>query len=135
MTDQIRIIGHRRGVGLHDHQDAARLNTVRADIDQVFDRQDRAEDLVDWAGDRSRAPESRLLAEALVLAQCEAASEQRRARPAADLDRLAAITAGLDSEQWRDRDFFDSALAPRHLPNDPKGPVRRPYRLPKSTAI
>ena len=114
---------------MHDRQDEERLSIVRAEIDQVFDLQERVRDLVDWTANRSKSPESRLLARAMAHALWEAAAEGRRVRPHVDLGYLDAAVAGLDSVRWRDPAFYDSLLAPRCGPDTLNWPVRRPQPL------
>jgi len=130
MTEQIPIVETYRGVGLHDQQEDERLAVVRADIDTVFDLAGRIDALVDWLANRSKSPESRLLAKALILAEVEVATEARRTRPDVDLPWLFAVTAGLESVRWRSRTHYDTILMPRPAPgNDQRNPVRRPVPL------
>lgn len=126
---QIPTIGTYRGVELHDHQDEDRLAIVRAEIDAVFELQERTNGLVAWAEDRGRSPESRLLAEALVRAQCEAAAENRRTMPGVDLAHLRAVTAGLDGLEWRDPVHFDTLIASGPAPGVSNAAVRRPQPI------
>lgn len=130
MTDRIPIVETYRGVGLHDQQDAARLDVVRSEIDAVFDLTARIGALVDWAGNRSKSPESRLLAKALLLAEIEEATEKRRARPEVDVAWLEAVTTGLDSQRWRSSEYYCSIILPRPSPGEQaRNPVPRPVPL------
>ena len=115
-----------RGVELHDQQDEARLAVVRGDVDAVFETAGDLPALVRWAGDRSRAPEARLLASALALAEYEQAIDERRERPRLDRERLAATTAGLGTT--RSPIYYDSLFSPVGFvghPGEPGVPVRR----------
>ena len=107
--DRIPRIGVHRGIGLHDHQTAARLTVVRAAIDRVTDMADIMA-LVDFAADPREPPESRLFAAHKVEVEYEMAAERRENRPTVDLDRLRATVAGLDSVNWRDPDTYNSLL-------------------------
>ena len=128
---KIPIIAQYRGVGLHDHQEEARLKVVRADIDDVIAMSSLAA-LYRYAGDTSKAPEARLLADAKVRAMWELATETRRRRPELSLEELSALTAGLDSTTWRDPLFYCSLVERRatgfHDP-DVAGPVKREHPL------
>ena len=130
MNHQIPIIDVYRGVGLHDQQDTERLSLVRSEIDAVFAAGGEIPYLLDWVANRGKSPESRLLAKAMILAHIEAASEQRRTRPAVDVDWLHAITGHLDSVKWRSRTHYDGGMGPRPMPGDhPRNAVRRPVPL------
>ena len=130
MNDRIPIIADYRGVGLHDQQDAERLDVVRRDIDQVFTIGADIRALVSWIENRSRAPESRLLAMAFINAEFEEAGERRRTAPAVDRDKLIAMTFTLDSTKYRSKTFYCSWLLPRPRPgNHPENPVRRAVPL------
>jgi len=125
-------IGERyRNVALHDQQDHERLAVVRVEIDEVYGLTGQISALFDWAAHRGKSPESRLLAAALVRAEFDMAIDERRARPNVDLDRLAAVTAGLATA--RHRRYFDSMFAPcpppGALPGDPRMPVLRSQPL------
>jgi hypothetical protein len=100
--DAIPAIGLHRGVPLEDHQSDARLALVRAEIDCVLGMTD-ARELADWAADSWHSPESRQLAVAMAESLWTMASESRNNRPAIDLERLRASTAGLGSKRWRDK--------------------------------
>jgi hypothetical protein len=101
MADSIPLIGEYRGVGLHDCQSPARLEVVKAEIDLVLGMTDPGE-LADYAADAMHAPEARLLAGSMAETVWEMAAETRALRPAIDIDLLRAVTAGLDSQGWRD---------------------------------
>lgn len=123
----IPIVERYRQVGLHDQQDEARLAIVRAEIDAVFNMAGQIRDLVDWVANRSKAPESRLLAGALLRAEYDLATDERRLRPDVDMEWLGAVTAGLATT--RSRKYYDSIYAPfpppRGKPGDPGMPVLR----------
>ena len=130
MTDTIPTIENYRGVDLHDQQDESRLVLVRAHVDQVFNLADDLKALLAWIEDRRTAPESRQLAGALIRAQFEAATDNRRVRPSVDLDRVEALTASLGSAKWRSPTHYCSGILPRTSPaNDRRNPVRRPKPL------
>src|SRR5262245_28396451 len=99
--DAIPTIGSHRGVPLEDQQSPERLGLVKAEIDVVLAMTDAGE-LADWADDSWHSPESRQLAGAMCESLWIVASETRANRPAIDLDRLRASTAGLGSRGWRD---------------------------------
>ncbi len=123
--DQIPTIGEHLGVPLDDCQDQERLVVVRGDIDSVFEVKDDLAGLKKAAITRSRAPEARRFAAALITAMFEDAVAHGRARPDVDLDWLRAVVACLDRVHYRDKFFYDTWLAPRHPPGAPNGPVRR----------
>jgi hypothetical protein len=113
-----------RGVGIHDFQPTERIDTVvKPAIDQVL-ALDGINELLAIAGDTYRPPEARLLAAAKLKARYELAAERREARPAIDLDRLRALTVGLDSSEWADPASYGSLL---DTPSPP-GSVERPRR-------
>ena len=125
MRDSGRIptIGEHRGVGLHDHQDEARLNVVRREIDSVLELAD-ATLLVEIAADVSWSPEARLTAAAKLKAMHQLAAEDRKTRPNFDLAYIEACTAGLDSVYWRSPWHYGSLLDPGRAPHE-AGPVQR----------
>ena len=97
-----------QGVGIHDCQPTARIETVvKPEIDAVMQMTDIGA-LVEHAADQIHAPESRLLAAAMVQAIFTIAVEQRRERPDVDIDLVKASAAGLDSRQWRDCSHYCS---------------------------
>jgi hypothetical protein len=98
--DRIPTCGEHRGVPLHADQSSARLKAVKADIDEVY-ALTSLEALFAFATDLGRAPEARMFAAAKVRAAFDLAVEERRERPAIDLDLLDAHVAGLDSLEWR----------------------------------
>lgn len=66
--------------------------------------------LVRFAKDRSRAPEARLLAAALTLAEHELAVDERRVRTNISREQLAVIGAGLRTT--RSPFYYDSIYSP-----------------------
>jgi hypothetical protein len=100
-NDAIPTVGTYRGIPLEDHQFDARLEVVRREIDVVLGMTDPSE-LARWADDPRHSPESRQLACAMAETAWTVAAETRANRPAIDLDRLRASTAGLGSRRWRD---------------------------------
>jgi hypothetical protein len=110
VTD-IPIVAWHRDVGLHDHQDEARLAVVRREIDEVLDRIEDPVGLYEFASDVSRAPEARLLAAAKCAAIWQGLAESGKERPkGVSLELLRAATAGLNSAEWRDRYAYDTIL-------------------------
>ena len=135
MSDQIPIVEDYRGVGLHDQQDSERLAVVRADIDAVFAIGQSLPDLLRWVQTRSKSPESRLLAKALIETHVEMATDQRRARPNVDMAWLNAVVMGLGSVKWRSKSHFCTIVMPRPGPPGlPENPVRRPVPLAPLTS-
>jgi len=123
--DRIPTIGVYRGIGLHDHQTPDRVKIVKAAIDRVARMSDIME-LADFAADAMQPPEARLFAASKIEINYQLAAEERRNRPAIDLDRVRAIVAGLDSRQWRDPERYASLLdsgdaVPREQPLDDAG--------------
>jgi hypothetical protein len=109
--DSIPVIGMHRGVPLEDQQSPERLALVRSEIDHVLAMAD-AVALADWADDPVHSPESRQLAVAMAESIWTVAAENRNNRPAIDLDRLRASTAGLGCRRWRHPRRFCSLLDP-----------------------
>jgi hypothetical protein len=107
--DRIPTIAVHRGIGLHDCQSPARIKLVKAAIDRVARMSDIME-LVDFAADAVQPPEARLFAANKAEIHYQLAAEERRNRPAIDLDRLRATVSGLDGIVWRDPDRFGSLL-------------------------
>jgi hypothetical protein len=118
---QIPVIAVHRGVGIHDHQSPARIRVVEAAIDRVAQMSDIVE-LADFAADPQQPPEARMFAANKLEVEQELAAEERRNRPAIDLDRVRATVAGLESV-WRDPGSFCSLL-------DADGGVPREEPLP-----
>jgi len=119
---QIPVIAVHRGVGIHDHQSPARIRVVEAAIDRVAQMSDIVE-LADFAADPRWPPEARMFAANKLEVEYELAAEERRNRPAIDLDRVRATVAGLDSVVWRDPWRYGTLL-------DPHGGVEREEPLP-----
>jgi hypothetical protein len=128
----IPVVAFHRGVGLHEHQDPERLALVRAEVDQVLELQGDVRALFDWVEWRPHSSESRLLAAALIRANCEAASERRRSAPPVDLQLLDCLIAGLGTVQGRSRFDYDSRYRTRDDPAGSNRPVRRPQPLEAS---
>jgi hypothetical protein len=111
--DSIPLSGEsHRGVPLHAGQSFARLKVVRRDIDRAYELDVAA--LLDFAETAANAPEARSFACARLLAQFEAAIESRMARPAIDLPRIRAASAGVASRKWRNPNFYCSDLDAHH---------------------
>lgn len=94
-----------RDIGLHDFQDERRLKIVRAEIDAVH-QMTSIRKLFDYALDVGHAPEARLYAIAKLRAAYDLAVQERRTRPDIDMTVLGIVSCGLQSEGWRDREFF-----------------------------
>jgi hypothetical protein len=105
----IPTIATHRGIGIHDQQSAARIRVVKAAIDRVA-RMSALMELVDFAGDVQQPPEARMFAASKVEAEYSLAADDRRNRPAIDLDRLRAVVAGLDSLTWRSPWWYGTLL-------------------------
>ena len=108
--------GEYRGVPLFAGQDAATLEIVRRHIDEAAALPDVAA-LFEFAADREKAPEARLLAGARIRAEFEIAIERRASRPIVDLEKLTAILSGLDTmrldhEGVYRAEMFQPGLAP-----------------------
>jgi hypothetical protein len=125
---KIRTVGTHKDVPLHDHQDEQRLQVVRANIDTVL-QMTGLKALFAWAGDPSRAPESRLLAEQKCRALYSLAEQSRTRRPPLDLADLAAQAAGLDGEDWRSETHYSTL--PEAFNHRTNGAVRRASPLPE----
>jgi hypothetical protein len=123
-SDDVPVVEHYRGCGLHDCQSTERLRVVRAAIDHVYTL-DQVLDLVEYAGNVRNPPESRLLALARCRALWELAQEAREPRPIINLAHVEALAAGCGSRAWRSPTHFCSLLdahdenaAPRDQPLD-----------------
>lgn len=126
---QIPTDGTHRGVGLHEKQSGKRLAVVRADIDAAHALQE-LDELIAFADDPGKAPESRLLAKAKALATLDDAVERRAPRSRMTVwsrERVKASAIGCDSMHWRSPTHFGSLLDKR----DPgrKGMVPRDAEL------
>jgi hypothetical protein len=106
---QIPTVAVHRGVGIHDNQPPARVKLVKTAIDTVARMSDVLA-LVDFAADALQPPEARLFAANKAEVEYQVAAEERRNRPAIDLDRVRATAAGLDSLEWRNPDHYGSLL-------------------------
>jgi hypothetical protein len=87
-----------RGVGIHAYQSPARVAVVKSDIDAVATMKTRA--LLKAVSDQRLAPEARIFAEALLLAEYQLAVQERRERPPFDVADMLASAAELDND-WR----------------------------------
>jgi hypothetical protein len=128
---KIPIVGHHRGVPLHDQQPEARLAVVRAEIDCVLDRIEDVGALYRFAADQANSPESRLLASAKIQGIWQLRAESREARPpGVTLEKVRAVVAGLNSEGWRDRHHYCSLLDIHEPGPGPRRAVKRERELP-----
>jgi hypothetical protein len=98
---KIPITEEYRGVGIQEWQSPERVDTVKREIDAVYDLKS-ADALYRFAEESSKSPEARLFAAAKVEALFKVAAQDRTARPRIDLLRLRAVVAGLDSLVWVD---------------------------------
>lgn len=113
MSDEIPFVEVYKGVGIHDQQPRGRIgNVVKPEIDRVL-QMSHHKTLADHAADQANAPESRLLAAAMVGAIYTIAVEERRERPPIDVDLVKATVAGLQTRKWRSRNFYCSLLDTR----------------------
>jgi hypothetical protein len=119
--DAIPIVEVYRGVGIEDQQSSERIKVVKRAIDRVH-AMDDPEQLAASADNARNPPEARLLAGAKCEAAFEISTEERRLRPAIDMDRLRASTAGLGCRRWRDPWRYASLL-------DPHGGIEREQPL------
>ena len=108
-NDDIAVIEHYRGCGLHDCQSSERLRVVRAAIDHVYTL-DQTVDLTEHAGNVGNPPESRLLAVARCRALWELAQEAREPRPIINMAHVEALAAGCGSLRWRSLTHYCSLL-------------------------
>src|SRR5262245_5697999 len=108
--DDIPVVEHYRGCGLHDAQSPERLRVVRDAIDHVYTL-DQVLDLAEHAGSAKNPPESRLLAVARCRALWELAQEAREPRPIINVAHVEALAAGCGSRRWRSATHFCSLLA------------------------
>jgi hypothetical protein len=107
MTTPSPSVGSTRALRCTTANRPERLKVVKRDIDAAAKLTDVG-DLFDFAGDPSRAPESRLYAAALVEARWDMAAESRAKRPEINMDRLKTRVAGCDSAQRRNPYFYCS---------------------------
>ena len=127
--DAIPAVEVYRGVPIEDQQPAARIEgIVKPQIDFVLGMTNPAA-LVDYAADKSRPPECRMLAAAMAETMWTMAAEARANRPAIDLEFLHAVTAFLGSKKWRSPwrygSLADRGAVLREQPLDGR-PARRP---------
>lgn len=129
MTDpdyHIRPVEVYRGVGIHNGQSADRIErVVKPEIDHVFSLRE-IDSLVAYCGDPTRAPESWILAAAMVEGMFGVAIDERRARPDVDLEFVRACVAGLDLRRWRSPWVFGSLLDTAAMVPGQPGSVPRP---------
>ncbi|MGC1861903.1 MAG: hypothetical protein WA733_12465 [Methylocystis sp.] len=128
MSDEkLPIIETYRGVGIHDFQDAYRVErVVKPAIDLVHAENDILA-LAEYAGDVRNPPEARMFAAAKCRAAHEMASETRTERPRIDMQLLAARVAGLGSLKRADPSRYASIFeAEPPLSHDAPRAARRP---------
>jgi hypothetical protein len=118
--DRIPIVKFYKGVPIHDCQPEERIKAVvEPEIDRVLGPGDDVHKLYEFARDSRNAPESRLLAHAMIEAAWEVATDERKVRPAGiSLENVRAATAGLSSVQWRSPWQYCSLL---DTPSGPSG--------------
>ena len=109
-ADRIPAVELYRECRIHDQQSPVRIETVKREIDRVFDIAD-PQRLFEICGDVGWSPEARLLCAARLMGIWELATEGRAPRPVGiTLELIKARTAGIDSVRWRDPDRFCSML-------------------------
>jgi hypothetical protein len=127
-----------RGCRIHDLQPPERIErTVKPEIDKVL-ASDDLQALFEVTDDITWCPEARLLARSKLLAAMEASADNRMPRPPGiTIEMIKCNTAGLDSCQCRDHEFYGTSLQQyrwaipvQHRPADFKMPVRREAPLP-----
>jgi hypothetical protein len=124
MSDEIQIVEEYRGVGIHDCQDRARIDSiVKPEIDHVFDVSDPMA-LLHYAEDEYRPPEARLFAAAKLRAMYEMSAIERTSRPNIDLLYVRAVVAGLSSRDWRAREYYGTILERGRAPGEAELPLR-----------
>src|SRR5215813_3422979 len=93
MSDRIPTAEFYRGIAIQDCQPRDRIERiVRPELDSVHSASD-VDWLVEFADDPAHCPEARMFAAAKVKALYTIAAEERRERPAVDLDRVEASIA------------------------------------------
>ena len=121
------IVGEYRGVGLHAFQPAERIeDIVKPAIDTVHAMSDLRE-LAAYAGGMQHPPEARRLAAAKCEAGYSIAVDERRQRPALDMQRVRASVAGL-TRKWMSRTHYRSDLDVR-LPQGGEDAAKRDVPL------
>jgi hypothetical protein len=106
----IPVVGHYRGVPLHDGQSPARLELVEREIDRVLDEIDDDEELFAFLGSLYNSPEARLLAASKLEGKHDHAAESRWTRPPFSIVDIRASVAGLVGEPYRHPYYFCSLL-------------------------
>lgn len=117
-----------RGVEIQNYQSRERIERrIRPQIDYVLGLSDIGE-LTRYAGNISKPPECRMLAAAMLEEIFAQAAHDRLSRPDVDLERVRAMTAGLEENSpWRSPWSYGSLLDVP-LGNGP-GPEMRPVEL------
>jgi len=106
LRERFPIVETYRGVGIHDFQDAERIQSVvKPAIDSVHAISNIGA-LLQYAQSPTKPAEARLLPAAKLEAMFELAAEHREVRPDIDLDYLHAVVAGLDSAGWANTEDF-----------------------------
>jgi hypothetical protein len=115
---------HYRGVAIHRFQSLERIElAVKPAIDAVLKLRDQPELLLEYAGDRTRPPEARLLCRDLF----EAMHQLRAAEHVQRVDRLPlmlAMTAGLRVLRCADPCRYASIWDPQPAPGAPRAAQR-----------
>lgn len=118
----IPIIETYRGVGIQDYQPPERIALVKSEIDTVMKfipakGEIQHDDLLLWVKDRSKSPESRLLAKAALKASIHESGEKAKRVPphikALSEEWLNAVTAGLGLLGGQSRTTYGGKLDPR----------------------
>lgn len=110
-SDRIPISEEHRGVGIHAGQPPARVEVVKAAIDDVYSIVSPSR-LLAYLESSANPPEARLFAAARLRAAHELAAESRISRPNINLMYIQACVAGLQSLNWRHPHRYTSLLDP-----------------------
>jgi hypothetical protein len=130
MDAHMPIVETYRGVGIHDFQDAERIElVVKPAIDEVFTMSD-PRSLFAYARDQRNPPEARLFAGDKIHAGHDINSARHVNRERVDLELVDAATAGLTSLGWADHEGYGSMIDVRspgeegHAPRPPEQRAR-----------
>lgn len=131
-----------RGVGIQAYQPPERILIVKSEIDNVMSfftaKSDvKHDELLLWIQDRSKSPESRLLAKAALMASIHESGERAKRVPprikALSEEWLNAVTAGLGLLGGQSRTMYGGKWDPRFPADAPQceRPLPREIPLPE----